>query len=34
MALLEDVALLASGNRESDSYMEAALEGTTERAKL
>ena len=32
MTLLEEVALMASGNRESDSYMERAIEGNTQRA--
>ena len=32
MELLESIAELSSGNRESDAYMEAALEGTTERS--
>ena len=29
MALLEDIALLSSGERESESYMAAAIEGRT-----
>ena len=34
MQLLEDIAELSSGARESDSYMEAAIEGRSASAKL
>ena len=33
MALLEEIADLKSGNRESDSYLDKALEGNTKRAR-